>query len=109
MIETDNDRRVKRRTMEDRASCGSCAYWVLEHDKSDDGYQNEGICRRRAPVALPSVDVTSDGTSPGGVYGLLAAWPRTFAEDWCGDHGTRADYGGRKPGLIVPLPATARG
>ena len=88
---------MKRRGMWFRASCGSCAYWTLEHDKSEEGLQDEGICHHRAPVAIPSADVNSDGSSPGGVYGLLTAWPRTFEEDWCGDHSTDGLYSGRSP------------
>lgn len=71
-----------------RGNCGGCCFWsVQDVDDHDDDYQVEGICRRRAPVAIPSPEVSDDGEDVRGRYGLTAAWPRTFGEtDWCGDY-----------------------
>lgn len=85
-----------RQTIRNKAACGTCAYWQIVTERSRDGYQDEGLCRRRAPVAMPSSDVAYDGTDGGGQQGLAAAWPRTFAEsDWCGDWRVLSDLGGR--------------
>lgn len=83
------------RAIGDQASCGSCCYWQLVVDRSVDEMQNEGLCRRRAPVGFASRDVQADGTDPSGERGLLVSWPRTFAEDdWCGEFTARGDFRG---------------
>jgi hypothetical protein len=54
--------------------------------------QDEGLCRRHAPTAIPSTEISYDGDPLSGEPGLLAAWPRTCEEtDWCGDFVVRAD------------------
>jgi hypothetical protein len=78
-----------------KASCGCCCYWVKVRDRSTEGYQSEGVCRRRAPIAIPSPHVLDDGTDAAGETGLLTAWPRTFDEsDWCGEYVCTADLRG---------------
>ena len=79
-----------------KAACGTCVYWQLVTSRSADGYQDEGLCRRRAPSAIPSTGVCGDGQGVGGEQGLLTAWPRTFSEgDWCGEWKVRGEYAGR--------------
>jgi hypothetical protein len=86
----------------DHGTCGACRYWQLVSDKSADEYQSEGLCRRRAPVALPSKHVDYSDKAESAIEkgaddpGLLTAWPRTFEEsDWCGDWEHRADLDGQ--------------
>ena len=79
--------------MVDHGLCGACRYWQLAVDRSAEGYQDEGLCRRWAPIPVPSRDVDygdshvqmapidKGGDSPG----ILVAWPRTCEEDWCGE------------------------
>ena len=82
--------------IERKAVCGTCVFWQLATSRSDDGYQDEGLCRRRAPSAIPSTSICSDGQDMGGEQGLLTAWPRTFSEsDWCGEWKVRGEYAGR--------------
>ena len=84
------------RAIERKATCGTCVFWQLVSNRSDDGYQDEGLCRRRAPSAIPSTGICSDGQDMGGEQGLLTAWPRTFCEsDWCGEWKVRGEYAGR--------------
>jgi hypothetical protein len=86
-----------RQTIRNKAACGTCAYWQIVAERSRDGYQDEGICRRRAPSAVPSADVCDQGEDAGGGRGLSAAWPRTFAEDdWCGEYRVFTVLGGRE-------------
>lgn len=76
-------------------ACGCCAYFEREKPV-EDGYQEEGICRRRAPVAIASKIVDRSGESAERIYGHIAAWPRVFGEtDWCGDYVVKRDLGGR--------------
>lgn len=78
-------------------SCLTCCYFELTRERTKwEGYQDEGICRRNAPIAIPSTFVTDNGTDPSGEYGILAAWPRVFAEaDWCGQYQAEKDFRGR--------------
>jgi len=69
-----------------KGACGLCVYWDLIRERKDEGLQDEGLCRRRAPVAIASADIDFEGEDASGVVGLLAAWPRTFGLDWCGDY-----------------------
>ena len=78
-------------------TCDPCTFWEQVVDRSDEGYQSEGLCRRRAPSAIPRPDVMHDGSDAGGSQGMFAAWPRTFAEsDWCGEWTVISEYGGRQ-------------
>ncbi len=54
-------------------SCGTCKFW----DKSCDD-PAWGPCRRHAPLAS-SMDPLSQSAHPD------ACWPRTKADDWCGE------------------------
>lgn len=50
-----------------KANCANCAFWV------------KGECRDKVPVPVP-------------LYGdlqLVAIWPRTRADHWCGEWKTR--------------------
>ena len=77
-------------------TCETCAFWELVVDRTGEGYQSEGLCRRRAPAATPRPDVTYRGTDAAGAQGMFAAWPRTFAEsDWCGEWSVVVERGGR--------------
>lgn len=79
-----------------KAACGTCSYWEKIADRSADECEDEGLCRRHAPVAIASVSMLYDGTDASGEKGHLVAWPRTFADsDWCGDFALRADLLGR--------------
>ena len=75
--------------------CGDCCYWSSMNNSS-------GLCRIRAPQAVPSVRVQAhpvcegvEAAVPVAVYkvlrGTLAIWPHTGSEDWCGEfhQGTR--------------------
>jgi hypothetical protein len=76
-----------------RGNCGSCVYWEKVHQ--EDEMQAEGICRRRAPIGVPSEYIQDNGKDPSGKYGLTTAWPRTFEEeDWCGEFVLKAFLGG---------------
>lgn len=80
-----------------RGTCETCAFWELVVDRTGEGYQNEGLCRRRAPTATPRPDVTYRGTDAAGAQGMFTAWPRTFAEsDWCGEWSVVVEFGGRR-------------
>ena len=82
--------------IEKKATCGTCVYWQLVNSRSDEGYQDEGLCRRRAPAAIPSASVTYDGQDAGGQQALLTAWPHTCGEsDWCGEWRVHGEYAGR--------------
>ena len=77
-------------------TCETCAFWEQVVDRSDEGCQSEGLCRKRAPSATPRPDV-HDGRDAGGAQGMFAAWPRTFAEsDWCGEWTVISEFGGRQ-------------
>ena len=81
--------------------CETCEFWFFDA-KKDEGFQREGVCRRRAPVAIPSELVDGAGDGIEGKQGLTAAWPRTFEEDFCGDHVLRREhdrYEGRRTAL----------
>ncbi len=68
------------------STCGECAYWERTRSRDAEQMEDEGLCRRRAPVAIGSADILPDGQGAEGIAGLLAAWPRTFQDaDWCGD------------------------
>jgi hypothetical protein len=71
---------------ENGSNCFACRYWQ-QTGKENPDYQNEGICRRNAPIAIGSTAIDGDGDEPtSDKRGLLAAWPRTFGEsDWCGE------------------------
>lgn len=75
--------------MIDNGSCVTCRYWQHVVERSAEGYQDEGLCRRRAPSPVPSRDVDYGATAPidkgGDSPGIVVAWPRTFEEDWCGE------------------------
>ena len=80
-------------------ACGCCAYWDRVAVRGDEGFQDEGLCRRHPPVAIPSLEVGDNGNDPTGVRGLIAAWPRTFGEsDWCGEYHGTFDLAGREQG-----------
>jgi len=86
--------------MRRKGACAECVFW--ERVAERDYWQDEGVCRRRAPTAVPSSAIADDGEAKDGHYGLLAAWPRTFAEtDWCGEFVCRDDVAGRDK--TVPL------
>jgi hypothetical protein len=79
-----------------RGTCVTCAHWELVVDRAGEGCQDEGLCRRRAPVAVPRPDIMYDGRDADGAQGMFTAWPRTFADsDWCGDWTVISEYGGR--------------
>ncbi len=78
-------------------TCFTCVWWQLVVDRSPEGYQDEGLCRRHPPVAVASPRISDAGTDAMGAPGFVAAWPRTFSEsDWCGDYKTTADIAGRR-------------
>lgn len=83
-----------------KESCCACRFWELVRDRTEEGYQDEGLCRRQAPVAIGSPHVRYDGkeggADGGADVGLLTAWPRTFGDsDWCGEWQVATDLGGR--------------
>ena len=53
--------------MSTTSNCRLCAYWAQEPDSN-----SIGSCRRYAPEPVPG----NEG---------LAAWPKTFSTNWCGD------------------------
>lgn len=78
-----------------RGSCYTCMFWQLVIERDFMEFQDEGICRRQAPVAIPSRSVSDAGEDEEGLQGLVTAWPRTFQEDWCGEYRAAADVRGR--------------
>ena len=87
----------KLQSAEMNGNCCHCVYWQMVLDRSGEGYQDEGLCRRRAPSAIPCGRLNTDGQDATGEQGMLAAWPRTFGEsDWCGDFKVRGEFGGRE-------------
>jgi hypothetical protein len=60
-------------------SCARCMYWMSHPDGK------AGICRRRAPVAVPILAPTE----PRAGLALTMVWPSTQAVDWCGEHTAR--------------------
>lgn len=67
------------------SSCKACAFWH-SLDMATTGVENDGgECRRRAPS--PAAQPEDDYTSP------YAAWPITFAEEWCGEWERKARSG----------------
>ncbi|NCY25076.1 MAG: hypothetical protein EBX37_09475 [Alphaproteobacteria bacterium] len=86
-------------------SCETCTFWEQVVDRTYEGYQSEGLCRRRAPAAVPRPDVLHDGRDVDGAQGMFTAWPRTFAEsDWCGEWTVVSEYGGRHSLKVVGKP-----
>lgn len=82
--------------------CQSCAFWQLTADRTAEGYQNEGICRRHPPIAMPSTQIDPLGHTPAGGVGLIVAWPRTFGEeDWCGEYQADKNSGGKESAVVV--------
>lgn len=80
-----------------RGSCYTCIFWQKLLDRDDWDFQSEGICRRNAPVPIPSRSVSDAGEDEEGFQGLITAWPRTFADsDWCGQYRTASDVRGRE-------------
>lgn len=78
-------------------ACGTCGYWQLVKSRNEEGYEDEGVCRRRSPIGVPSPDLMQDGRDESGVYGMTVAWPRTFAEsDWCGEFKIAEDIRGKE-------------
>jgi hypothetical protein len=62
-----------------RERCSSCRFWT-----DDNGVLRElelGECRRRAPVLIPAR--LPAGETPT-IYQLVGEFPRTAAEDFCG-------------------------
>ena len=83
-------------------NCCVCNYWELTKRRGEEGYQDEGICRRRAPVGIASPDISSEGKDSVGEYGMFVAWPKTFELDFCGDYESKADVRGKeKPPAIL--------
>jgi hypothetical protein len=79
-----------------KENCCTCLYWQMVKNRSAEGFQDEGLCRRNPPVAIPHTKLLSDGAGPDGVEGMLCAWPRTFGEsDWCGEWKCHPEYAGR--------------
>ena len=84
------------KTIRGRSACEHCVYWErLELERPFIEAQDEGLCRRQAPIAIPSRSISDAGEDDGGVQGLIAAWPRTFQEDWCGEYRCVSDLRGR--------------
>ena len=75
----------------EKQRCEFCRFW------GEDLERHTAECRRRAPMpvmtgAVPPDAPDATGTSPwAGEMFSHAWWPRTFADDWCGDW----EYAGR--------------
>lgn len=54
--------------------CGDCRFW-------DDKGTEYGACRRYAPRAAVRPDTPTDELAE-----APPLWPRTYHEDWCGEH-----------------------
>jgi hypothetical protein len=79
-----------------RGSCWTCVFWQnVPIDRPFTDFQEEGLCRRRAPTGIPSRSVSDAGEDETGIQGLVTAWPRTFQEDWCGEYRAACDVRGR--------------
>lgn len=101
MTEEKSQKDAKLVPIERRARCAHCVYWDMVADRSIEEYQNEGLCRRRAPVAVASGEVNDVGADESGRAGAIAAWPRTFSEsDWCGDYRGEDDVRGRYKEIV---------
>ena len=86
-------------------NCCHCVYWQMVLQRSELGLQDEGLCRRRAPSAIPCSHLNTDGQDATGEQGLLTAWPRTFGEsDWCGDYKAQGKFGGRERPEVSATP-----
>lgn len=77
--------------------CGGCFYWDIENDRSGDGYQDEGVCRKRSPSPIPSDKINYLGENKNrDSPGYFVAWPITFGEsDWCGEFVVDPDLAGK--------------
>ena len=53
----------------DDEKCETCRFWL------EDGRDVDGRCGRRSPD-----------------HGLLAQWPSTIRDDWCGDWEKKEDF-----------------
>src|SRR5690348_4774080 len=79
------------------ASCLACEFWELILSRHEEGFQDEGLCRRNAPMPISSERIGGDGTAQDGTEGWFVAWPRTFAQsDWCGQYVPKTYFGGRR-------------
>ena len=69
--------------------CENCKFWEPGHTA------DSGNCRRHAPRFIQGqFQPTEDGYMPD----RDAIWPRTAADDWCGDGEPRTDS---KPGKVT--------
>ena len=59
-------------------TCETCRFFE-PHDTPQDN-ETEGACRRAPPAMQGQMDLEA---LP--VYWKCAAWPETFADDWCGE------------------------
>lgn len=95
----------KLKSVDLSGTCCDCVFWQIVLNRSIEGFQDEGLCRRRAPAAIPCSRLSTDGQDATGEQGMLAAWPRTFGEsDWCGDYKVRGEFGGRERPERSALP-----
>lgn len=66
-------------------SCADCRFWreLVAGQIPDGGYEitvdGSGLCRRLPPGRGGNHEDSSDAAN-------AAAWPVTWAEDWCGEH-----------------------
>lgn len=80
----------------DKGCCAVCRFWETTANREAEGYQNEGICRRRAPIGIPTLLVDESGMARNDTtYGATVGWPKTFEEDWCGEWECRSDLRGK--------------
>lgn len=78
-------------------ACGTCYFWELQNERTGEGYQNEGVCRKRPPSPIPSdkINFLGENENRDGP-GYFVAWPITFEEsDWCGEFVVNPEWGGK--------------
>jgi hypothetical protein len=77
-----------------RPCCGTCPFWDdMEIEENMHVNPNDvtwqGICRRHAPVSQPVYPIT--------LATLTVHFPRTYKDDWCGDHPEISEWLERNP------------
>jgi hypothetical protein len=70
--------------------CQNCKYW-------DSGKEDNGPCRRRAPVAT------------GGMSSAETIWPQVGSYDWCGEFEAQSDKRPPKPWHYPSADESKRG
>ena len=60
------------------ANCEACTYWQYVAHLPDSDALSFGTCRKNAPAATAHSEHSMS-------FPLIAVWPVTGSNDWCGD------------------------